>query len=84
MRGLPALDELPQFVNVLQDRMSIVWPRPHAVAHSEKYRKPIDGYMVRHKVKPDITGWAQVNGYRGATRPLDNVKHRIEYDLDCL
>ncbi|MEF8728825.1 MAG: undecaprenyl-phosphate glucose phosphotransferase [Accumulibacter sp.] len=65
-----SLDELPQFINVLQGRMSIVGPRPHAVAHNETYRKLIKGYMVRHKVKPGITGWAQVNGYRGETQTL--------------
>ena len=77
-------DELPQFVNVLQGRMSIVGPRPHAVAHNEMYRKLIKGYMVRHKVKPGITGWAQVNGYRGETDTLDKMKGRIDYDLDYL
>ena len=60
-----SLDELPQFINVLQGRMSLVGPRPHAVAHNEMYRKLIKGYMVRHKVKPGITGWAQINGWRG-------------------
>ena len=79
-----SLDELPQFVNVLQGRMSIVGPRPHAVAHNEMYRKLIKGYMVRHKVKPGITGWAQVNGYRGETDTLDKMKGRIDYDLDYL
>jgi putative colanic acid biosynthesis UDP-glucose lipid carrier transferase len=79
-----SLDELPQFVNVLQGRMSIVGPRPHAVAHNEMYRKLIKGYMVRHKVKPGITGWAQVNGYRGETETLDKMQGRIDYDLDYL
>ena len=79
-----SLDELPQFVNVLQGRMSIVGPRPHAVAHNEMYRKLIKGYMLRHKVKPGITGWAQVNGYRGETETLDKMKARIDYDLDYL
>jgi Undecaprenyl-phosphate glucose phosphotransferase len=79
-----SLDELPQFVNVLQGRMSIVGPRPHAVAHNETYRKLIKGYMQRHKVKPGITGWAQVNGLRGETETLDKMKARIEYDLDYL
>lgn len=79
-----SLDELPQFINVLQGRMSIVGPRPHAVAHNEQYRKLIKGYMVRHKVKPGITGWAQVNGYRGETDTLDKMEARIEYDLDYL
>jgi putative colanic acid biosynthesis UDP-glucose lipid carrier transferase len=79
-----SLDELPQFVNVLQGRMSIVGPRPHAVAHNELYRKLIKGYMVRHKVKPGITGWAQVNGYRGETETLEKMQGRIDYDLDYL
>ncbi len=79
-----SMDELPQFVNVLQGRMSIVGPRPHAVVHNEMYRKLIKGYMVRHKVKPGITGWAQVNGYRGETETLDKMQGRIDYDLDYL
>jgi putative colanic acid biosynthesis UDP-glucose lipid carrier transferase len=77
-----SLDELPQFINVLQGRMSIVGPRPHAVAHNEQYRKLIKGYMLRHKVKPGITGWAQVNGLRGETETLDKMEARISYDLD--
>ena len=79
-----SLDELPQFINVLQGRMSIVGPRPHAVAHNELYRKLVNGYMVRHKVKPGITGWAQVNGYRGETDTVEKMRKRIEYDLDYL
>jgi len=79
-----SLDELPQFINVLQGRMSIVGPRPHAVAHNEMYRKLIKGYMVRHKVKPGITGWAQVNGHRGETEQLEKMEARIEFDLDYL
>jgi putative colanic acid biosysnthesis UDP-glucose lipid carrier transferase len=79
-----SLDELPQFINVLQGRMSIVGPRPHAVAHNEMYRKLIKGYMVRHKVKPGITGWAQVNGYRGETETLEKMQGRIDCDLDYL
>jgi len=79
-----SLDELPQFFNVLQGRMSIVGPRPHAVAHNEMYRTLIKGYMVRHKVRPGITGWAQVNGYRGETETLDKMQARIDYDLDYL
>ena len=78
------LDELPQLLNVLRGDMSIVGPRPHAVAHNEEYRKLIKGYMVRHKVKPGITGWAQVNGYRGETEVLDKMKKRIDYDLEYL
>ena len=76
-----SLDELPQFINVLQGQMSIVGPRPHAVAHNEEYRKLIKGYMLRHKVKPGITGWAQINGWRGETDTLDKMAKRIEYDL---
>ena len=79
-----SLDELPQFVNVLQGRMSIVGPRPHAVAHNEQYRKLVKAYMARHKVKPGITGWAQVNGLRGETDTLDKMASRIEYDLEYL
>ncbi len=79
-----SLDELPQFINVLQGSMSIVGPRPHAVAHNEAYRKLIKSYMVRHKVKPGITGWAQVNGLRGETETLEKMEKRIEYDLDYL
>jgi putative colanic acid biosynthesis UDP-glucose lipid carrier transferase len=79
-----SLDELPQFINVLQGRMSIVGPRPHAVAHNEVYRKLIKGYMLRHKVKPGITGWAQVNGMRGETATLDKMQVRIDYDLEYL
>ena len=79
-----SLDELPQFINVLQGRMSIVGPRPHAVAHNEEYRQLIRAYMVRHKVKPGITGWAQVNGHRGETDTIDKMKARVEYDLEYL
>lgn len=76
-----SLDELPQFWNVLKGSMSIVGPRPHAVQHNELYRKQIRGYMMRYQVKPGITGWAQVNGYRGETNTLDKMEKRIEYDL---
>ena len=79
-----SLDEMPQFINVLQGRMSVVGPRPHAVAHNEMYRKLIRGYMIRHKVKPGITGLAQVNGLRGETSSLDRMQMRIEYDLAYL
>ena len=79
-----SLDELPQFVNVLQGRMSIVGPRPHAVAHNEQYRKIVRAYMARHKVKPGITGWAQVNGLRGETDTLDKMARRVEFDLEYL
>ncbi|MDZ4262432.1 MAG: undecaprenyl-phosphate glucose phosphotransferase, partial [Pseudomonadota bacterium] len=76
-----SLDELPQFINVLTGEMSIVGPRPHAVAHNAEYRKLISGYMLRHKVKPGITGWAQVNGWRGETDTLDKMEKRVECDL---
>ncbi|WP_421865981.1 undecaprenyl-phosphate glucose phosphotransferase [Motiliproteus sp.] len=76
-----SLDELPQFFNVLQGRMSIVGPRPHAVAHNEQYKGLIGGYMKRHLVKPGITGWAQINGWRGETDTLDKMEKRVEYDL---
>ncbi|HZY19119.1 MAG TPA: undecaprenyl-phosphate glucose phosphotransferase [Ramlibacter sp.] len=79
-----SMDELPQFINVLQGRMSIVGPRPHAVAHNEFYRPLIKSYMIRHKVKPGITGWAQVNGYRGETDSLEKMEARIRCDLDYL
>ncbi|MCZ7562791.1 MAG: undecaprenyl-phosphate glucose phosphotransferase [Burkholderiales bacterium] len=79
-----SLDELPQFVNVLQGRMSVVGPRPHAVAHNELYRKVIKGYMVRHKVKPGITGLAQVSGARGETDTVEKMQRRIELDLAYL
>jgi putative colanic acid biosynthesis UDP-glucose lipid carrier transferase len=79
-----SLDELPQLFNVLFGSMSLVGPRPHAIAHNEEYRKLIDGYMLRHKVRPGITGWAQVNGCRGETESLDKMKRRVEYDLHYL
>lgn len=76
-----SLDELPQFINVLQGRMSVVGPRPHAVVHNEVYRGLINGYMLRHKVKPGITGLAQVEGWRGETDTLHKMEKRVEYDL---
>ena len=79
-----SLDELPQLINVLQGRMSLVGPRPHAVAHNELYRKLISGYMIRHKVRPGITGLAQVNGFRGETETLDKMSERIRLDLEYL
>jgi putative colanic acid biosynthesis UDP-glucose lipid carrier transferase len=79
-----SLDELPQLINVLQGRMSLVGPRPHAVAHNEEYRKLIKGYMVRHKVLPGITGLAQVNGCRGETALLEEMEARVNFDLDYL
>lgn len=79
-----SLDELPQFLNVLKGEMSIVGPRPHAVVHNELYRGEIYRYMMRHKVKPGITGWAQVNGWRGETDTIDKMQKRIDYDLDYI
>ena len=79
-----SLDELPQFINVLQGHMSIVGPRPHAVAHNELYRKDIHGYMLRHLVKPGITGWAQVNGWRGETDTLNKMEMRVEHDMEYI
>lgn len=76
-----SLDELPQFFNVLQGRMSIVGPRPHALAHNEHYKEQVESYMKRHKVKPGITGWAQMNGLRGETDTLEKMERRVEYDL---
>jgi putative colanic acid biosynthesis UDP-glucose lipid carrier transferase len=77
-----SLDELPQFINVISGSMSIVGPRPHAVAHNEIYRSRIDGYMLRHLVKPGITGWAQINGWRGETDTDEKMERRIEADLE--
>ena len=79
-----SIDELPQLINVLQGRMSLVGPRPHAVAHNETYRKLISGYMIRHKVRPGITGLAQVNGLRGETETLDKMSERVRFDLEYL
>jgi putative colanic acid biosynthesis UDP-glucose lipid carrier transferase len=79
-----SIDELPQLFNVIEGTMSLVGPRPHAVAHNEEYRKLIKGYMIRHKVLPGITGLAQVSGCRGETRTLEEMQARIEHDLDYL
>lgn len=79
-----SLDELPQFWDVLMGRMSVVGPRPHAISHNEQYRKLVDFYMLRHKVKPGITGWAQINGWRGETDTLEKMEKRIEYDLQYI
>jgi putative colanic acid biosynthesis UDP-glucose lipid carrier transferase len=78
-----SLDELPQLFNVLEGTLSMVGPRPHAIAVNEQYRKLISGYMIRHKIKPGITGWAQVNGYRGGD-DLDSMRKRVEFDIDYL
>ncbi len=79
-----SLDELPQFLQVLAGQMSVVGPRPHAVAHNEMYRVLIPGYMLRHKVKPGVTGWAQVNGWRGETPDVSWMKKRVEFDLEYI
>jgi putative colanic acid biosynthesis UDP-glucose lipid carrier transferase len=79
-----SIDELPQFLQVITGEMSIVGPRPHAIAHNEAYRALIKGYMLRHKVRPGITGWAQVNGYRGETDTLDKMEGRVKYDLEYI
>ncbi len=79
-----SLDELPQLFNVIQGKMSLVGPRPHAVAHNEMYRKLISGYMIRHKVRPGITGLAQVNGLRGETDTIEKMRERVRYDLEYL
>lgn len=79
-----SLDELPQLLNVLQGKMSLVGPRPHAIAHNEQYRKLISGYMIRHKVRPGITGWAQVHGLRGETETLEKMHTRVRFDIDYL
>jgi Undecaprenyl-phosphate glucose phosphotransferase len=76
-----SLDELPQFLNVLRGEMSVVGPRPHAIEHDRLYQKVVDGYIHRYRIKPGITGWAQVNGYRGETDRLEKMQKRVEYDL---
>ncbi|MES2684731.1 MAG: undecaprenyl-phosphate glucose phosphotransferase [Pseudomonadota bacterium] len=79
-----SLDELPQFINVLKGEMSVVGPRPHTVAHNEHYRKQVTRYMLRHKVKPGVTGWAQVNGLRGETANIERMEERIRFDLEYI
>jgi putative colanic acid biosynthesis UDP-glucose lipid carrier transferase len=79
-----SLDELPQFINVLTGDMSVVGPRPHAVAHNQQYRTQILEYMLRHKVKPGITGWAQVNGWRGETDTLEKMIERVAHDIEYI
>ena len=76
-----SLDEFPQFLNVLKGQMSIVGPRPHMLKHTDEYSQQINQYMIRHFMKPGITGWAQVNGYRGETSTLLQMQKRVEYDL---
>jgi putative colanic acid biosysnthesis UDP-glucose lipid carrier transferase len=79
-----SFDELPQILNVLEGKMSFVGPRPHAVAHNEQYRKVIGGYMIRHRVRPGITGWAQVNGLRGETQTVDKMQRRVQFDIEYM
>ena len=79
-----SIDELPQLFNVINGSMSLVGPRPHAVAHNEMYRKLIAGYMIRHAMKPGITGWAQINGCRGETKTVDQMKTRVDYDKEYM
>jgi len=76
-----SLDEFPQFFNVFRGEMSLVGPRPHMLKHTDDYSQLLDEYMVRHFAKPGITGWAQVNGYRGETRTLEQMRDRVEYDI---
>jgi putative colanic acid biosynthesis UDP-glucose lipid carrier transferase len=76
-----SVDELPQLINVLQGRMSVIGPRPHALVHNDHYRQLIAGYARRHKVKPGISGWAQVHGCRGETKTVDDMRERVEHDL---
>lgn len=76
-----SLDELPQFFNVLRGEMSVVGPRPHALEHDDQYRSLVDGYIHRYRIKPGITGWAQVNGFRGETDRIEKMQGRVERDL---
>ncbi len=79
-----SLDEFPQFLQVITGELSLVGPRPHAVAHAEKYRALIHGYMLRQTVKPGITGWAQVNGWRGETAELEKMEERVRHDMEYI
>lgn len=79
-----SIDELPQLFNVLRGEMSLVGPRPHAAQHNEQYRRQIRGYMLRHKVRPGLTGWAQVHGLRGETETVEKMANRVRFDLDYL
>jgi putative colanic acid biosysnthesis UDP-glucose lipid carrier transferase len=76
-----SLDELPQFFNVLLGQMSVVGPRPHAIEHDDLYKDQVYGYMYRYRIKPGITGWAQVNGYRGTTTKVEKMETRVKFDL---
>lgn len=79
-----SLDELPQLINVMRGEMSLVGPRPHALAHNHEYALTIENYSGRHKVKPGLTGWAQVNGLRGETSEQERMAERVKYDLDYI
>jgi exopolysaccharide biosynthesis polyprenyl glycosylphosphotransferase len=76
-----SIDELPQLLNVLNGTMSLVGPRPHALSHNEEFAEQVRGYFARHRVKPGITGWAQVNGFRGETDTVEKIKARVEHDV---
>ena len=76
-----SLDETPQFINVLLGDMSIVGPRPHMLKHTAEFTEMVDGYMLRHQVKPGVTGWSQVNGDRGEIKKLEDIQNRVKYDL---
>ena len=76
-----SLDETPQFINVLMGDMSIVGPRPHMLKHTDEFTELVDGYMLRHQVKPGVTGWSQVNGYRGEIRKPEDLENRVKFDL---
>jgi lipopolysaccharide/colanic/teichoic acid biosynthesis glycosyltransferase len=76
-----SLDELPQFYNVLRGDMSVVGPRPHALEHDDLYQKVVAGYINRYRIKPGITGWAQINGFRGETDRIEKMERRVEHDL---
>ena len=76
-----SLDETPQFINVLMGDMSIVGPRPHMLKHTDEFTELVDGYMLRHQVKPGVTGWSQVNGYRGEIRKPEDIENRVKFDL---
>jgi len=76
-----SLDELPQFINVLRGEMSVVGPRPHALEHDDIYKDLVKGYMYRYRIKPGITGWAQVNGFRGETDRIEKMMGRVKLDL---
>ena len=78
------MDEFPQFFNVLKGDMSVVGPRPHAVSHDQYYQERIPPYLQRHRIKPGITGWAQINGWRGETSDITDMGKRIEFDLEYI